>query len=96
MADKRQNVKINYLSRDFTSIKSQLLEQARRYYPETFKDFSDAGFGALMIDAVSYVGDLLSFYVDYQANESFLSTAIEYDNIIKHADAVEFKYDNIS
>ena len=95
MADKRQNVKINYLSRDFTSIKSQLLEHARRYYPETFKDFSDAGFGALMIDAVSYVGDLLSFYVDYQANESFLSTAIEYDNIIKHGDAVGFKYDNI-
>ena len=95
MANKRQNVKINYLSRDFTSIKSQLLEHARRYYPETFKDFSDAGFGALMIDAVSYVGDLLSFYVDYQANESFLSTAIEYDNIIKHGDAVGFKYDNV-
>ena len=95
MAGKRQNVKINYLSRDFTSIKNQLLEHARRYYPETFKDFSDAGFGALMIDAVSYVGDLLSFYVDYQANESFLSTAIEYDNIIKHGDAVGFKYDNV-
>jgi hypothetical protein len=95
VANKRQNVKINYLSRDFTSIKSQLLEHARRYYPETFKDFSDAGFGALMIDAVSYVGDLLSFYVDYQANESFLSTAIEYDNIIKHGDAVGFKYDNV-
>ena len=95
MADKRQNVKVNYLSRDFTSIKNQLIEHARRYYPETFRDFSDAGFGALMVDAVSYVGDLLSFYLDYQANESFLSTAIEYNNIIKHGDAVGFKYDNV-
>jgi len=95
VAEKRQNVKINYLSRDFTSIKNQLVEHARRYYPDTFRDFSDAGFGALMIDAVSYIGDVLSFYVDYQANESFLSTAIEYDNIIKHGDAVGFKYDNI-
>ena len=76
MALKRDNVKINYLSRDFQSIKADLIEYARRYYPDTFQDFSDAGFGALMVDATSYIGDMLSFYLDYQANESFLATAI--------------------
>ena len=95
MADKRENVNINYLSRDFSSIKNQLVQHAKRYYPETFRDFSDAGFGALMLDAVSYIGDVLSFYIDYQTNESFLSTAIEYNNVIKHGDAVGFKYDNV-
>lgn len=95
MPDKRENVNINYLSRDFSSIKNQLIEHAKRYYPDTFRDFSDAGFGALMLDAVSYIGDVLSFYLDYQTNESFLSTAIEYNNVIKHGDAVGFKYDNI-
>ena len=30
-----------------------------------------------------------------KANESFLSTAIEYNNVIKHGDAVGFKYDNV-
>ena len=83
MADNRQNVNINYLSRDFTAIKSDLIEYAKRYYPDTYRDFSDAGFGSLMVDAVSYIGDILSFYLDYQANESFLSTAIEYDNVLK-------------
>ena len=43
---------------------------------DPYEDFSDAGFGALMIDAVSYIGDILSFYVDYQANESFIDSAI--------------------
>ena len=95
MPDKRENVNINYLSRDFSSIKSQLIEHAKRYYPDTFRDFSDAGFGALMLDAVSYIGDVLSFYLDYQTNESFLSTAIEYNNVLKHGEAVGFKYDNI-
>ena len=80
----RDNVKINYLSRDFQSIKADLLEYAKRYYPDTFQDFTDAGFGALMLDAVSYIGDIVSFYLDYQANESFLATAIEYENILKH------------
>ncbi|HAI43937.1 MAG TPA: hypothetical protein DCM40_40490, partial [Maribacter sp.] len=95
MPDKRENVNINYLSRDFSSIKSQLIEHAKRYYPDTFRDFSDAGFGALMLDAVSYIGYVLSFYLDYQTNESFLSTAIEYNNVLKHGEAVGFKYDNI-
>jgi phage-related baseplate assembly protein len=84
VALKRDNVKINYLSRDFQSIKADLIDYAKRYYPDTFQDFSDAGFGALMVDAVSYIGDIVSYYLDYQANESFLATAIEYENIIKH------------
>ena len=92
MADKRENVKVNYLSRDFGTIKNDLIEHAERYYPDTFRDFSDAGFGALMIDAVSYIGDILSFYVDYQANESFLVTANEYGNVLKHAETVGYRH----
>ncbi len=94
MADKRQNVKINYLSRDFSTIKNDLIEYAKRYYPDTYRDFSDAGFGALMVDAVSYIGDVLSFYLDYQANESFLATAIEYDNVLKHGQTVGYRYES--
>jgi len=92
VADKRENVKVNYLSRDFGTIKNDLIEHAERYYPDTFRDFSDAGFGALMIDAVSYIGDMLSFYVDYQANESFLVTANEYGNVLKHAETVGYRH----
>jgi len=93
VASKQENVKINYLSRDFASIKNDLIEHAKRYYPDTFRDFSDAGFGALMVDAVSYIGDVLSFYLDYQANESFLATAIEYDNVLKHGQTVGYRYE---
>jgi len=74
---------INYTSRDFNSIKSDLVQYAKRYYPSTYKDFNEAGFGSLMLDTVSYIGDMLSFYVDYNANESFLDTAIEFNNVLK-------------
>ena len=79
MPDKK--ILINYTNRDFESIKKDLEEHARRYYPDTYKDFSENSFGSYILDTVSYVGDMLSFYIDYQVNESFLETAIEYDNV---------------
>ena len=83
---------INYTGKDFNTIKKQLVDYAQKYYPETFKDFNEASFGSLMLDMVSYVGDMLSFYTDYQANESFLETALEYDNILKLANQVGYKH----
>ena len=78
MADiKKKYPVINYTSREFNTIRNDLIEHAKRYYPDTYRDFNQASFGALMVDMVAYVGDILSFYVDYQANESFLTNAIE-------------------
>mgnify|MGYP003113663774 CR=1 FL=1 len=79
----KKYVPIKYTSREFATIKQDLLDYTRRYYPQTYKDFSEASFGSLMIDTVAYIGDILSFYLDYQANESFLHTAVEYGNIVK-------------
>lgn len=85
-------IPINYTDRDFSDIRESLLQHAKRYYPDTYKDFNEASFGSLMIDTVSYVGDVLSFYLDYQANESFFQTANEYGNVLKLADFLGYKY----
>ena len=55
---------IRYTSRDYTSIRNDLIEHAKRYYPETYRDFSEASFGSLVLDSTSYVGDILSFYME--------------------------------
>ena len=89
---KEKKVPINYTSRDFSSIRRDLVDYARRYYPDTFRDFSEGSFGSLMIDTVSYVGDILSFYLDYQVNESYLDSAIEYDNVIRLARQMGYKF----
>ena len=82
---------IRYTDREFNSIKEGLVEYSKRYYPDTNKDFSEASFGSLMLDTVAYVGDVLSFYLDYQANESFLDTAIEYDNVVRLGEQVGYR-----
>jgi phage-related baseplate assembly protein len=87
----KKNTAINYTSRDFESIRRDLEDFAKRYYPNTYKDFNRASFGSLMLDTVSYVGDILSFYLDYQMNETFLDSAVEYDNVVKLARQLGYK-----
>ena len=91
---RKKIVPIKYTSRDFQSIKKDLVDHARRYYPNTFKDFNEASFGSLMFDTVAYVGDMLSFYLDYSVNESFLESSIQYENVINHANQMGYKFHN--
>ena len=92
MSDQQKKiVPINYTNREFDSIRDDLLDIAERFYPDTFQDFSEASFGSLMIDSVAYVGDQLSFYLDYSVNESFLDTAYQYSNVVRHGRALGYK-----
>jgi len=92
MAKKQKISPVKYTSRDYNSIRQDLLQFAKRYYPESFQDFNESSFGSLMIDTVAYVGDILSFYLDYQTNESLLNTAIEYNNVVRLSRQLGYKY----
>ena len=78
---KGKNVPIKYTSRDFGSIKDDLVQHAKRFYPDQVADFTQASFNSMILDSVAYVGDVLSYYLDYSVNESFLDTAIEFGNL---------------
>ena len=87
---------INLTNREFSSIKADLVNYAKVYYPETYQDFNQASFGAMLIDMVAYVGDMLSFYTDYQTNETLLDSAVEAENIAKLAKQFGYKYPGAS
>lgn len=89
--DKKKFLPINYTHREFSGIRDDLLEMAERFYPDSFQDFSEASFGAMMLDAVAYVGDQLSLYLDYNVNESFLDTSYQYNNIVRHGRVLGYK-----
>ena len=88
----KKKVAVKYTSRDFSTIKQELTNYAKRYYPETYQDFKEVSFGSLMLDTVAYVGDILSFYLDYQANESFLDSAMEYRNVLRLSKQMGYTY----
>lgn len=82
---------INYLSRDFDSFKASLTEHIKSYYPGTYTDFSENSTGMMFVELASYVGDVLSYYIDYQFKESFLQYATERKNILTLANYLGYK-----
>jgi hypothetical protein len=82
---------IKYLNKDFSQLKSSLMEFAKTYYPNTYKDFSDASPGMMYIEMAAYVGDVLSYYIDYQFKESMLVNSEERKNIIDSAKSMGYK-----
>jgi hypothetical protein len=89
--DQKKNLPINYTNREFSGIRNDLIELAERFYPDTFQDFSEASFGAMMIDAVAYVGDQMALHLDYNINESFLDTSYQLGNVLRHGRVLGYK-----
>lgn len=73
-----------FTARDFDSIRAQLLDTARTYFPDKIQDFSEPSVGGMFLDFVSAVGDSLSYYLDHSFRELDPSSAVEPENIITH------------
>ena len=76
---------INYLSKDFTELKKDLIKYAKSYFPNSYKDFNETSPGMMMMEMSAYVGDVLNFYIDQQFKEMFLPTVEERVNVINLA-----------
>ena len=85
---------INYTSKDFSTIKADLIEYTKSYFPDTYKDFNETSPGMMLIELSSYVGDVLSYYVDYNYKENVLSTATEKRNVRRLAEFLGYKTPN--
>ena len=85
---------INYTSKDFSTIKADLIEYTKSYFPDTYKDFNETSPGMMLIELSSYVGDVLSYYVDYNYKENILSTATEKRNVRRLAEFLGYKTPN--
>lgn len=72
---------INYLNKDFSDYRSQLIDFSQTYFPNTYTDFSEASPGMMFMEQASYIGDVLSFYIDNQVQENFLQYARQTSNL---------------
>ena len=76
---------INYLNKDFTEYRSQLINYAQSYFPTTYTDFSETSPGMMFIEQAAYVGDVLSFYLDNQIQENYVQYARQDNNLYQMA-----------
>jgi hypothetical protein len=75
------NRDIKYLNKDFSDFRSQLINFSKNYFPNTYTDFSPSSPGIMFMEQASYVGDVLSFYLDNQLQETYLQYVRQTNNI---------------
>jgi hypothetical protein len=79
------NRDIKYINRDFSDFRARLIEYARTYFPQTYNDFSATSPGMMFMEQAAYVGDVLSFYLDNQFQETFVQYAQQTNNVFELA-----------
>ena len=82
---------IKYVDRDFTSLRNSLVSYAKTYFPNTYNDFTPASPGMMFMEMAAYVGDVLSFYVDNQFQETFIQYSRQTQNLYDLAYMLGYK-----
>ena len=77
MADK----KISYTTRDFESVRTELINFTRQYYPDLIQNFNDAGIFSVFLDLNAAVTDNLNFHIDRSLQETVLQFAQQRSSI---------------
>jgi hypothetical protein len=75
------NRDIKYINRNFSEMRSTLIDFSKTYFPTTFTDFSPSSPGMMFIEMASYVGDVMAFYSDNQIQENFIQYAQQLNNL---------------
>lgn len=73
-------VSVDYTSRDYYALRGEMIARIQDRLPE-WTATNPADFGVALVEAFAYMGDLLSYYIDRVANESFISTATQRDSV---------------
>jgi hypothetical protein len=82
---------IKYVNRDFNSLRDQLIQYTKTYFPTTYNDFTPSSPGMLFMEMAAYVGDIMSFYLDNQIQETFMQYARQTQNLYELAYLLGYK-----
>lgn len=76
---------MDYTSRDFEAIRQDIIQliNARTNLNWNPSDYND--FGNVLVEAIAYLGDLMSYYIDRAALETSVTTAIKKSTLIEMA-----------
>lgn len=87
----QKTVTVNYLSRDFSSIRGDLINYLKTFFPEQWQDFNVTSPGMALLELNAYVGDLLSYATDKKYNELFIDGVQERRSVYRLAKTFGYK-----
>lgn len=83
--------RVNFSAFDYTTIKESLLDYVKLYYPEDFNDYIESSEFIVLLELFAYVGELMSYRLDMNAHENFITTAQRKESILRLAKLISYK-----
>lgn len=94
MAKKITNPWLNPLHRSYQQIKSKLIEALANMKDKNGKplvtDFSEGNILVIILSLFAGVVEVLHYYIDNMARETFFSTARKYESLVRHGQLVDY------
>lgn len=95
MADNLYLPQVDYTSRDYSAIRADLISLIDNFAPQwTSRDSTD--FGIVLLELFAYAADVLNYYIDRAANESFINTATQRDTVLALAKLLNYVPNDVS
>ena len=82
---------VKYLGKDFASLRNNLIDFAKIYFPNSYNDFNESSPGMMFIEMAAYVGDVLNYYIDNAVRENMLLHAKQRKNVYEIAESLGYK-----
>ena len=87
--------RFQYTEKDHAEIVADCIARIKQVYGENYwNDFEEDNSGRMIIEVFAYVVDLLLFYLDHVANESYLPTAMERQNLLNMCKLIAYRVKN--
>jgi len=87
---KINNPWVNYVTRSFSDIKSSVLNRVKTQCPE-ITDLSDSNILVIIISIFAGIAEMLNYYIDNMARESYIGSARRLSSILKIVRLINYK-----
>lgn len=87
---------LSYTERDYEGLKDQLRSLAEKYYPSTFRNFSEYSIETMLMEMVAYTGDVVNFYLDDRFRQNFIQHTNDLESVFRLAKSRGYKPNTVS
>lgn len=89
-ASSNNPISVDYTGRDYYALRDQLIKRVQERVPD-WRGSDPNDFGLALVESFSYMGDLVNYYIDRVANESYMLTATQRDTLLNIASMYGYK-----
>jgi hypothetical protein len=89
--DSKKEALINFTGSDFLSLRAGIISYVEAVYPQEYQNFTESDLGMMLVEIIAYMGSVISLKTDVLANENFLRTAKNRNNVKKLLELIGVK-----